>query len=205
MQNLEQIKSVSSEMQSYMDVVQLIQNAFPFYLEQKSRTYRQVISPPGVEIGSVLEKKQDVLITYSVNKKQPGSQKMPFQERTFTNPIYAKTEFAPGGIQQQTEHWYFVDVMVAFDVYGTNYSTYSLACEDVIEYMNILKMVPNEFLKRGFKVPTFWYQEGDEVMNIGQSVIYHGKLLYAVQLKQKLTNYENVIRSIEHFFELIER
>jgi hypothetical protein len=95
--------------------------------------------------------------------------------------------------------------MVAFDVYGTNYSTYSLACEDVIEYMNILKMVPNEFLKRGFKVPTFWYQEGDEVMNIGQSVIYHGKLLYAVQLKQKLTNYENVIRSIEHFFELIER
>lgn len=193
---------LKTELQSYLDVVGLISKAFTQYVEAKQLGYEVTVKPPAL-LKAANPQANNVLLIYKLQRRQQGSQKMPFQERTFMRPIPVNLSIGAGGIAQEQQFKYFLDNMIEFDLYSTDYSLVSRATEDFISYMSMLNITSNVFTKNGYQIPVFWEQKEDEIEDIGGTKLYKTTLLYQVQTEQTITKSIDVIRKIDTYVEMI--
>lgn len=187
-------------MQSYLKVIDLMSRAFTEYLKAKQLSYTVTVMPPA-KLENVNQQVNNVLLIYKLNRRQQGSQKMPFQERTFLRPIPVNLEMSVGGMSQEQQFKFFIDNMIQFELYQTDYLLVQKQTEDFIDYMSMLNVTTNVFTQNGYKIPVFWEQLADDVVDLGNTRLYKASLLYQVQTEQTIMQQIDVIRKINLFVE----
>ena len=189
-------------MQSYMSIVKLIASGFAQYLEAKQAGYKQSIQPLA-PTNNLNAQNNNALLIYRLYKRQQGSQKKLFQETTFMRPILVNSQMGLGGTSFDQVYEYFVDNMIEFQIYSTQYEIQAKQQEDFIDYMSMISVTQNVFTDNGFKIPVFWEQTQDAVEEYGGTKLYKSTLHYQVQTKQIITQSMDVIRQINTYVEML--
>lgn len=196
---------LTTEFQSYLEVVDLIANAFQQFLEQSKKPYKVTIDhlTPSDKLNA---QDNNILLIYKLQKRQQGSKRAPFEERTFLRPIYVNSQqkVIGSGLAQQQDLEYSLDNMIEFQLYSTDYLLVTRAAEDFIQYMSLLSAsTDNVFTQNGIRIPIFWEQKEDEVIEAGGTKLYKATLYYYVQTDQKISKTYDVIRRINTYVEMI--
>ena len=179
------MKTVDSKFESYIEIVNLIQEGFNQYLQQYDKTYEQTVKPLSVETSLNAQNGNNILLIYRLSRRRQGSQKKLFEEQTFLRPIPVDEYQYIGPTMQQHKYKYFVDNLIEFQFYHTNYFYAQRQQEDFIDYMSMINVFDdNIFRQSGYKIPVFWEQLPDEVLDIGGTKVYKVTLTFQVQTEQ---------------------
>lgn len=193
---------LNSNMQSYISIIDLIAKGFSQYIDFKQVGYKQTIQPLAPK-DNLNAQNNNALLIYKMYKRQQGSQKKMFQETTFLRPILVNSQIGTGGISFDQVYEYYIDNMIEFQIYSTDYRITAKQQEDFIDYMSMISVTQNIFTQNGFKIPVFWEEKEDMVEEYGGTKLYKAVLYYQVQTKQTITQTIDVIRQINTYVEML--
>lgn len=185
------------ELQSYMDVVDIAQNGFNTYLKAINFPVLVNVKQPASE-KTLTQQQNGVLLIYKLIKRQPGSMKQPFQERTYLRPFFVNSQSEPSGLAVTNSFEFRLDNLIEFQFYSTDYKRCQECQEQFINYMQISWDL---YRQKGIQLPIFWEQLEDDIVDIGNTKTYCIKLRYQAQTQQKIQTSTDVIRKINLYLD----
>lgn len=190
---------LKAELQSYMDIVDIAQRGFNQYLQAVNFPYTVTVSAPA-QMREITQQSQGVVLVYKLLRRQPGSMKQPFQERTYLRPFFVNSHTEQSGLAVTDKYEFRLDNMIEFAFYQTEYSKCQQTQEQFINYMQISW---DPFRQKGLQLPIFWEQKEDDVLEIGGTTVYRIQLNYQVQTSQTIQLTTDVIRQINVYLETV--